>query len=638
MLILKCASCHGLTPKPRNGSSFGQTEFHQLGDIERSARAGCPQCQILIDSIPETEIKKTRRHTASAILKTEYRDGSAYRVELTVRSLWQREPPIFNVDLYGIFGMSLALTKCFANLKRVEMSLILAAEAPNPWGLTATNPRVPPPASLGDVAEKALSWINHCKEAHPKCRRDSNPCLPTRILDLLPQGDRVYLVETKEEKRPKRPYACLSYCWGSSQSVKTTRENLDKNKQGIEISLLPRTIREAIELCRHLEIRYLWVDVLCIIQDDSTDWEAESVRMAEYYGGSEVTIAATAAENAQDGLFVTDRSTKVWSKGGYRWATSTSGHANLLAQPTPPLLRRGWVFQERLLAPRVLHCGLLETVLECDTATKCDCIQGATETRWGGNKRIAAGLDLGEGNKWHRLIEKYSELKLSIHSDILPAFSGLAEFSRPEPRTEVDTPRGKSYLAGLWRDSLLSDLLWRVRDPGPLSSKFYPPRAPSWSWASIQGVVRYYDTTYQREQCHIQMEGRCEIEAADTDLAGSSETGEVRSGYVVLRGPLFSLNVGAGKLSYLQVYLDYEQPVHSAEIIVQAFSVGLVGKDYLQRHCLLLLQPTEPTTTASEDSVYERVGYAQMWKRYVGDWTALSEATRRSEATSVRIE
>ena len=49
---------------------------------------------------------------------------------------------------------------------------------------------------------------------------------------------------------------------------------------------------------------YIWIDSLCIVQDDQKDWEVESARMATIFEGSELTIAATDSPDPEDGLFL----------------------------------------------------------------------------------------------------------------------------------------------------------------------------------------------------------------------------------------------------------------------------------------------------------------------------------------------
>lgn len=61
------------------------------------------------------------------------------------------------------------------------------------------------------------------------------------------------------------PYATLSYCWGQDQVLKLTSANKAEMEDGILLSLLPKTITDAIRVTRELNVRLLWVDSLCLV-------------------------------------------------------------------------------------------------------------------------------------------------------------------------------------------------------------------------------------------------------------------------------------------------------------------------------------------------------------------------------------
>jgi hypothetical protein len=104
------------------------------------------------------------------------------------------------------------------------------------------------------------------------------------------------------------PYVCLSHCWGTSgHSDVTTTANLESKMLGIPIESLPQTFLDAIIIVQKIGLEYLWVDSLCIIQDDRDDWEKESAKMAGIYQGAFLTIAATASSSNRDGMFFTMR-------------------------------------------------------------------------------------------------------------------------------------------------------------------------------------------------------------------------------------------------------------------------------------------------------------------------------------------
>ena len=128
---------------------------------------------------------------------------------------------------------------------------------------------------------------------------------PTRLLDLSPNSEsRLKLIITSQE-RPTEPWATLSHCWGSIKDrFQLTTANIDSLRQSIALSALPVLSRDAVDVARNLGIRYLWIDVLCILQDSLSDWQIESGLMALAYSLSTLTIAATRSSSSNESLFI----------------------------------------------------------------------------------------------------------------------------------------------------------------------------------------------------------------------------------------------------------------------------------------------------------------------------------------------
>lgn len=123
---------------------------------------------------------------------------------------------------------------------------------------------------------------------------------PTRILRI--RGARDLALHITQEALFAE-YACPSYCWGGEVSVRLTTALLDKFQHGMEWELLPLTFQYAIELWHGLEMEYLWIDALCIIQDDQPDWHREAGRMASTYSQASITLAASKSRDANEGLY-----------------------------------------------------------------------------------------------------------------------------------------------------------------------------------------------------------------------------------------------------------------------------------------------------------------------------------------------
>ncbi|MCJ1444599.1 MAG: hypothetical protein MMC23_005101 [Stictis urceolatum] len=135
---------------------------------------------------------------------------------------------------------------------------------------------------------------------------EENTPLPTRVLDIGDgvQSDEIRLLETS---RRSGTYAALSHCWGRSKHVITTQATLAEWRKVIIFEQLPKTFQDAVVITRRLGLRYLWIDSLCIIQDDRTQWEYESALMGEVYRNAYFTIVAAYSVNG-DGECLQNRS------------------------------------------------------------------------------------------------------------------------------------------------------------------------------------------------------------------------------------------------------------------------------------------------------------------------------------------
>lgn len=179
--------------------------------------------------------------------------------------------------------------------------------------------------------------------------------LPSRVLYVGECGaSKVFLKETCGRTTP---YMALSYCWGSSTFLKLTTGNLQAHKEGIDIDLLPLSFRQAVDNVCCLDVKYLWIDALCIIQDDVSDWEVQSSKMAGIHQNSYLVLAMTRLANPDHGCWkhqelATVRIGPIQALMIYHIPRFKSPLRHCF-----PLLTRAWAFQERILFPRVLHFG-----------------------------------------------------------------------------------------------------------------------------------------------------------------------------------------------------------------------------------------------------------------------------------------
>jgi hypothetical protein len=154
-----------------------------------------------------------------------------------------------------------------------------------------------------------------------------------------------------------------------------------------------------------------------------------------------------------------------------------------------PLMTRAWVYQERLLAPRVLYFGE-ELSWECREASTCECSEASHGIKHNHSLSLLPGSSTGKLHlQWQRMVEEFTWLQLSHEEDRLPAFSGLAQQYQHRLKS--------AYLAGLWQGNLSADLMWfAYPESGSEAQRYYTKkpkkwRAPSWSWASVEGPILF---------------------------------------------------------------------------------------------------------------------------------------------------
>jgi hypothetical protein len=156
--------------------------------------------------------------------------------------------------------------------------------------------------NLSTAVRNSELWLRNCKDSHPSCWESQRGILPTRVLDLEKDGEgsSVVLIETNGVIGR---YMTLSHCWGATHPLTTTSTTINERKDGISLSNLPRTFKDFVDVAKGLGVRYVWIDSLCIIQDDAADWASEAGKMASVYSGSYLNIAGSSASGCQGGLF-----------------------------------------------------------------------------------------------------------------------------------------------------------------------------------------------------------------------------------------------------------------------------------------------------------------------------------------------
>ncbi|PYH67665.1 HET domain-containing protein [Aspergillus vadensis CBS 113365] len=395
----------------------------------------------------------------------------------------------------------------------------------------------------------AKEWFLHCHSEHKLCHKLStfdSARLPTRLIDIGHDGDTNWFLRIMQEQSSlstRLSYMTLSYRWGSDANFTLLSSNIAQFEQGAPICDLPQLFRDFITVARTFRIRYVWIDALCIIQDSIDDWEAEAPNMRHVYANSACNIAASVSKSPEESMFRSREPDKIRPRMVWSSLSSDRPSFHYIFEKrywdrqisNGPLHKRGWVFQERFLAPRVLYFGEDQILWECLSEHKCECFPCGIPahssdknmdalfdympTMDGVDPQSREPMSLEGFNLWNDLVQRYSCCDLTNPSDKMIAIAGIAEL--------FQDITGDEYVAGWWKSRLLESLDWRVFEPQERRSACY--RAPSWSWGSVDGPVTPSGLSASAEFL---------VSIVDFHVAtgSSGTTDNVLKGYLELRG------------------------------------------------------------------------------------------------------
>ncbi|KAF4495713.1 heterokaryon incompatibility [Fusarium agapanthi] len=288
-------------------------------------------------------------------------------------------------------------------------------------------------------------------------------------------------------------YAALSHCWGSVQPLTLNTNTAQQLYEGISIEAFPRTFQDAFWVTQKLEIPYLWIDSLCIIQDSNDDGIHKSARMCDVYGNAYLTIAATKSKNSSEG-FLRPRSESFFTDITFLGGDAPANVLSLSYAEWPhPLSTRRWAFQERYLSRRTLHFAQAQMYFECESFFEAQ--EEYTEPvghpqPFNVPKREGTEQDERQIRvDWNFMVARYTQRYITMDSDKLPALGGLAARVSLELFQQGST---SEYLAELWKDNLFCYLFWLALDHESKQKEPSSYSAPSWSWASVNHAVHYH--------------------------------------------------------------------------------------------------------------------------------------------------
>ncbi|KAK6595905.1 HET domain-containing protein [Botrytis cinerea] len=431
----------------------------------------------------------------------------------------------------------------------------------------------------------AREWLRECSENHDGCRvRFNSKSLPSRLIDVgHPDQSGDFSVSHLIDTHGSLPsdvktgmdwqYVTLSRCWGKSTHLSTKKDTLNERKHAIPLNSLNKTYADAVRVTREVQMRYLWIDSLCIIQDFDEDWIEESSKMCFVYNNAKFNIAAAAALDGNSGFLLERLSVKLGHviRTEKRQRRGLCGFNHVL-KPDMQREKRVFLYHVHFLVgpgsdeDPAKDAGNLDIFVSSKLATFPYLALDKGQQRFYSPREI---------DIWYQLLEIYSGKQILHRKDKLPAVSGLAY--------QLGSIIGDSYLAGLWaRDFPQALLCWLpyrascgcVRRSTMTADSIYD--APSWSWVSCCTLFNYAPAAFKGTELLTQ-----DIPLGNYSFPGSENTdilwdamlvgahidfvsnryGPVRSGSVTIKGHLLKIDISCSVSPFRENVAIYNELV-----------------------------------------------------------------------------
>ncbi|KAJ4017538.1 hypothetical protein NW752_001446 [Fusarium irregulare] len=394
-------------------------------------------------------------------------------------------------------------------------------------------------SATSDKTVLIKEWLKRCESKHDVCKVTKDPSWkPSRLLHLSSQPESLQVRLVNGDDVPERvDYLTVTH---NELSLGLTKDNLEEFKKSIPTSQLSQGFVSACEMVRTLGKEYVWIDSLCVIQDDP---EGEADRMASVWEKSWLHIVAHSAlyeGKPVSGTHVTREESSwlpIWVSR--EWDGPSSGDYCVsryddwwTAVSRSPVNKQASTIEARILAPRVLHLGLEQLVFECGSMSVCERLPLGRPTSssdpFSALKSLVTQIrndgleDLTREslfNAWGNVIRIYGQARLAVETDKLAALRGLADTfyhafkhlaeseietkkQEKDPREQetVDDKTQDLFIAGLWRPFLERQLAWRATSniqrfqldglaPMAPGKRYNEYVAPSCSWCSLKDTL-----------------------------------------------------------------------------------------------------------------------------------------------------
>ncbi|KAL8387869.1 hypothetical protein RB595_009614 [Gaeumannomyces hyphopodioides] len=508
-----------------------------LPDLASSAQKGCGFCSLLRASVLSGE---TSRNLKLNVILTDAAKGG---VSIRRSYIWIPDTEGFLDALPDEGCLKLvaslkpdSLDKEFVFAFRVD---IVKGHSPIARWLRIRSSAKVQDRLLPECVAWARSTIERCSRDHKdRHMKLFEPFCPKRLIDVQSQPVKLVLAANSMPSAVTATpqYAALSYCWGpaakAKTQLKTTPSTLGERMSGIDSEHMTPVLSDAVAATKALGIRYLWVDALCILQGSDgasqSDWEEQAAVMHEIYSHAHVTLGALASDSCTEpfcnpavpSLFVRLGSSlnpgltglmRVTYEGRSLSLENFSTDDPMSMNYTPSLwASRAWTYQERLLSTRLLGFGKHDLFFTCPLSYSIMGGRLHSKSYW--DQVGLSNEQWADPEEWRGVIVEYSARlgEISYRGDVLPALSGVAASFCSAMGYRAD-----DYVAGLWKQSLYTDMFWQPLTPGHVRASHLADaveraarpgedRLPSWSPFSHGGLVEVMGMLDNAPECRME--------------------------------------------------------------------------------------------------------------------------------------
>ncbi|KAF2621900.1 HET-domain-containing protein [Macroventuria anomochaeta] len=523
------------------------------------------------------------------------------------------------------------------------LSIIRSPEAKPPLHIQLGFPELPNPQSDTFFSIVKL-WLRNCNtdQDHSECRAKNRGLLPTRLIDVgTPTHPQLRVIETDQERPISGEYIALSHPWGDTRMYEpfsTLRKDdsgrqhdIEHFKKAIPYTELPATFRDAVDCTRRLEVRYLWIDSICIIQGLDGDFNEEAKKMEDVFSGAYCVLAASRASSQLDGFLGTrpQRQYVAFQRGTekpfYVCRTIDNFSKDVIEGS---LNKRGWVLQERALARRTVYFTETQTYFECGKGVRCETLTTM--------KNNMADF-LGDPNFPDKAMRTTSRaLKISWFQELYKQYSRL-DFTRYEDRPLAIAglekrlqeafgikggygifDDGNKANGGLFHRSLLWQRGEEESDEQCLIPIDFPAEreisVPSWSWMAYKGGISYADPPFESAIWE-----RDDIVPSWTGGTTENSTSLASGGGPELMATVRDFNTAGYKSGDIKLTYDTERTRgvdgQRARCVIIARSDD--GRAPGEKRFYVLLVTAAEVRPDYEEEIYSRAGAGYMLGKYI---------------------